>query len=169
MTGMVCAPAFCVTTNPNREAIRTTTGGVRFDAQGRHSLRTKRNRGSVFEGRLKLTNEEVEACCAAVFRLFPPPGIVTTFNGTELRAREPIAVLVAALRTEISDVEGNLRPTTRKTKVHLYEPVGAGIGTLYELGIPVVETGDSYHCDVQQKMPVSLDRAAQSRASGQAH
>jgi hypothetical protein len=139
--------------------IQTTTGGVRFDAQGRHLLRKKRNRGSIFEGRLKLTNKELEACCAAVFRLIPPPGIITTFNGTELRAREPVAVFEATLKTEISDEEGNLRPTTRKTNVHLYEPVGVEVGTLYEMGIPVVETGDSYHCDVQQKVPVSLDRA----------
>jgi hypothetical protein len=32
------------------------------------------------------------------------------------------------------------------------------VGTIYELGIPVVETGDHYHCDVQQKVPVNLDR-----------
>ena len=30
--------------------------------------------------------------------------------------------------------------------------------TLYEMGIPVVETGDRYHVDVQQKVPLNMDR-----------
>jgi len=29
---------------------------------------------------------------------------------------------------------------------------------LYEMGIPVVETGDRYHVDVQQKVPLNMDR-----------
>ena len=34
--------------------ITTTTGGVMFDQRGRHTRRRKRDRGSVFEGQLKL-------------------------------------------------------------------------------------------------------------------
>src|SRR6202020_2400352 len=29
---------------------------------------------------------------------------------------------------------------------------------LYEMGIPVVETGDKWHVDVQQKVPLNMDR-----------
>ncbi len=29
---------------------------------------------------------------------------------------------------------------------------------LYEMGIPIVETGDKWHCDVAQKIPLTLDR-----------
>lgn len=140
--------------------IISTTGGVRFDDQGdgRHRLRARRERGSLFRGRLKLTNEELAACCAAVDRLIPPSGIVTTFNGRELAPRKPLATVEASLKTEIADAEGFLRPATRKTSVRVYEPEPGEVGTLYELGIPVVETGDAYHADIGQKVPLNLDR-----------
>lgn len=42
--------------------------------------------------------------------------------------------------------------------ISLYE-VGEGErATLYEMGIPVVETGDKWHYDIGQKIPLTLDR-----------
>jgi len=64
---------------------------VRFDETGRHNLRRKRERGSVFEGYIKLTNDELKKCCDAVVRLIPPDGIVTTFNGAPLAARQAVS------------------------------------------------------------------------------
>jgi hypothetical protein len=144
--------------------ILTTTGGVKFDETGRHTLHRKRERGSVFEGQIKLTNDELKECCNAVVRLIPPGGIVTTFNGAPLPARQPLTIFTAPLPTEISDEEGNLKRTTRKTDVRVFELREGEVGWLYELGIPVVETGDDYHCDVQQKVPVTLDRDNVSRS-----
>ncbi|KAA5611900.1 ATP-binding protein [Rhodovastum atsumiense] len=138
--------------------IVSTKGGVRFDADGRHHLRRCRERGSVFEGRLRLTNAESDACCRAMGRLLAPAGVETTFNGTALRPREPVATFEASLRTEVSDTEGNLRPATRKTVVRVHRPAPGETGTLYEMGIPVVETGDGYHVDVQQKVPLGFER-----------
>ena len=51
-----------------------------------------------------------------------------------------------------------LRKTTRRTQVYVYEPLSGETATLYEMGIPVVETGDRYHVDVQQKVPLNMDR-----------
>jgi hypothetical protein len=141
--------------------IFSTTGGVRFDAEGRHRLRMKRERGSVFTGLLKMTNEEMAECVAAIDTLISPAeteGIVTTFNGRVLARRVPLVSFDASLRTEIADCEGNLKTCTRKTEVMVYEPQPGEIATLYELGIPVVETGDTYHLDVQQKLPLNFDR-----------
>ncbi|WP_120010748.1 ATP-binding protein [Teichococcus vastitatis] len=138
--------------------IVSTTEAVRFDASGRTPLRRRRERGTVFEGKLRLTNEEFAACCAAVHRLLPPAGITTTFNGRLLPPRTPCAEFEASLRTEIADAEGNLRPATRKASVRVFPVVGDEVATLYEMGIPVVPTGDTYHVDVQQKVPLSLDR-----------
>jgi len=50
-----------------------------------------------------------------------------------------------------------LRKTSRKTLVRVYEP-GGETAMLYEMGIPVVKTGDRYHVDVQQKIPLNMDR-----------
>lgn len=39
-----------------------------------------------------------------------------------------------------------------------YEPRAGETASLYELGIPVVETGDRWHVDVGQKVPLNMDR-----------
>jgi len=90
--------------------LHSTRGGVRFDAEGRHLLRKGRERGSVFTGRLKMTAEEMDECVASMNTLIPPAeseGIVTTFNGTVLAQRNPLASFEASLQTEIADAEGN--------------------------------------------------------------
>jgi hypothetical protein len=138
----------------------STTGAVRFDnkGDGRHRLQTRRERGSIFRGRIKLTTEDVARCAAAVRKLIPPAGVITTFNGEVLTLRQPLAETTASLRTEIADADGMLRQTTRKTELRIYKPLPGETGTLYELGIPVVETGDDYHVDIGQKVPLNLDR-----------
>ena len=39
--------------------------------------------------------------------------------------------------------------TNRKTQVWVYKPLPGETATLYEMGIPVVETGDRFHVDVR--------------------
>jgi hypothetical protein len=58
----------------------------------------------------------------------------------------------------VADEEGVLRDTVRKTVVKLYDVRDGEVAHLYEMGIPVVETGDTYHVDVQQKVPLNMDR-----------
>ena len=138
--------------------IVSTTGGVRFDQHGRHRLRGRRERGTIFTGKFKLSGDDLTDCCNAMRRLLPPTGIETTFNGVLLQVRTPFAEFDASLRTEIADENGNLRPSIRKTCVRLFRPDEGETATLYEMGIPVVDTGDAFHVDVQQKIPLGLDR-----------
>ena len=150
--------------------ILTTTGGVRFDDTGRHTLRRKREAGSVFTGKVRMTNKEFDECVLAIRRLIPPANIVTTFVSDRndfslvdehehvLPVRTPIAQFEATLPTEIADAEGVLRRSARKTTVSVYEPLEDEVGTLYEMGIPVVPTGDTYHVDIGQKVPLNIDR-----------
>jgi hypothetical protein len=109
-----------------------------------------------------MTNAEFEACIDGMQRLIPPAGIRTHFTvaGTEidLPVRQQIASFYTSLPTEIADGEGILRRAIRKTSVEVYEPLDGEIGALYEMGIPVVETGDRYHVNVGQKVPLNLDR-----------
>lgn len=139
--------------------IVTTNGGVEFVGNERRTLRRKTERGSVFEGTIRMTNDEFDACCEAMRLLLPPEGIETFFNGELILPRDPKAVVQRiALLTEIADNEGFLRRTTRITEIRVYEPHPGETGMLYEMGIPVVETGDDWHVDVQQKIPLTSDR-----------
>jgi hypothetical protein len=143
----------------SREAtIRSTKGGVRFNEDGRSMLRKGTERGTVFEAEIKLTADELEDMLTAVRRLIVPPGITTRVNGVELTPRTPVASFEAVLPTEIGDAEGVLRRSNRKARVNVYEPLEGEVGTLYEMGIPVVETGDRFLVDVMMKVPLNFDR-----------
>lgn len=146
--------------------IITTTGGVRFDAEGRHRLRRTRDKGSLFVGRLRMTNEEFEDCIAGIETLLPPPGIFTTVevrrgestSVAHLLGRNAVTNGVVSLPTEIADADGVLRRTMRNTLLSVYDPKPGEPAMLYEMGIPVVETGDAYHVDIGQKIPLNFER-----------
>lgn len=138
--------------------IASTRGTIVFDASGRHSKRTRTERGSVFTGTLKMTNEELEHCARAMRTLIAPAGVATWFNGDRLAARQPLASVEATLPTEVANAEGQLKATSRKTRIDIYEPLPGERPMLYELGIPVVATDDRWHLDIAQKVPLNLDR-----------
>lgn len=139
--------------------IRSTTGTVHFKENGARSISgSKTVAGSVFEAEVKMTEVEFEQACREISRLIPPPGIATLFNGERLVERPVVAEFEAALPTVRCDDEGNLTRTIRKTLVRVYEVAPGEDASIYELGIPVVPTGDRYHLDVQQKVPINLDR-----------
>lgn len=136
----------------------STRGGVRFDQSGRHRLRRRREIGSLFSARLRLTQEEFAECCDIMQRLIPPGKIVTTFNGAVIPNRTPMHAFEATLPTDIADNEGRLRRVQRQTDVWVYEAMSGEVPTLYEMGIPVVTLGDKWHVDVCQKVPLNTDR-----------
>lgn len=143
-----------------REArIETTTGGVLFDAEGRHTLRTKREKGSCFSAQVKMNQGEISDMDEAVRKLLPPEGVETTFNGFVVPYRKPLRTLEATLATEIADAEGILRRTARKTQVEIHEPLPGETPHVYEMGIPVVEIPeDRWSYNVLQKVPLNSDR-----------
>jgi hypothetical protein len=139
--------------------IETTTGTVRFDESGR-SVRQSRHldKGSILKCSLKITREEIEQVNAAIKTLIPPATIETYYNGTLLEPRKFTATFAAPLPTEIGDEEGQLRKSTRTTAVHLYPVNGDEPARIYEMGIPVVEHDCLWHCDIQQKVQLTIDR-----------
>jgi hypothetical protein len=138
--------------------ISTTTGTVIFDKEGRRLSRKRRERGSVFTGVVRMTDEEMAQCTAMVHKIIPPAGITTVYNGVTLAVRTPLCSVEATLPTEVADAEGFLRKSQRKTKLEIYEALPGETPSLYEMGIPVVETGDRWHVNVMQKIPLNLDR-----------
>lgn len=139
-------------------AIETTKGTIVFDKDGRQHLVAKRKAGTRFTGTVKMTKAEASEVESLVRTLLPPEGVTTTFNFVDLEHRAPLTTFEATLKTEIANDEGQLRPSNRKTTVQVYEPLEGEIPSLYEMGIPVVETGDRYHVNIMQKIPLNTDR-----------
>ena len=139
--------ARCVTA-----AVISTTGTVSFGPDGRKHSVKRTEAGTIFAAVVRMTREELEDVLEKIHLVIPP--IPTTINGVALRQREPVKSFELALPTEVADTEGYLRRTVRKTTVHVYD----GPGCIYELGIPVVETGDPWGVSVEQKVPLNSDR-----------
>ncbi len=140
--------------------IATTTGTLIFDARGRTERRVTREKGSQVTCRLRMNAKEVAQTIEWTRKLIPPASIRTTVNGETLPARQPIAVIPARLKTEKTNAAGYLCRVERKTEIRIYEVAAGETATLYEMGIPVMETGDRWHCDVAQKIPLTIDREA---------
>jgi len=139
--------------------IFTKSGAVRFDAKGRHRLRRTTSNGSVFNGVMRMTRAELAEAEDALRRLLVPEGVAFRVNGVDWPKHTPVLRFTATLPTEVADADGNLKRTERKAEVSVYEVGDAhGRGWLYELGIPVVETGDRFHVNVGQKVPLNMDR-----------
>jgi hypothetical protein len=81
-----------------------------------------------------------------------------TFNGDRLLPRKPLRTFEASLETLLADDQGVMRPRVRKTQVAIYEALPGEVPGLYEMGLPVMETGDRWHVNVGQKVPLNRDR-----------
>ncbi|MGP8053207.1 MAG: hypothetical protein ACLQAH_05245 [Limisphaerales bacterium] len=138
--------------------ITTTKGSIRFDAEGRHHLRQRQAVGSRIECHVRMKAEECAAIEAQIRKLIPPSDIVTSFNGAVLQSRLVAAEFKATLPTEIAEADGFLMKKNRETTVRLFNVAPGETAMLYEMGIPVVETGDKWHYDIGQKIPLTLDR-----------
>ena len=140
--------------------LASTTGTLYFEASrtgalSRRETGQKLERGSVFEGVVRMTRAELDAAIAAVALLLPP--IPTTINDVHLAAAQPLHTFDATLPTEIADGEGYLKKTARKTVIRVHE-AREGTSYIYELGIPVVEIDFPWSVEVMQKIPLNADR-----------
>lgn len=145
-----------------KTTISTTTGTIIFDEKGRRNGGVQRLEGTKIDTSLVMTRQDVEKIEAAVHSLIVPSNVVLTLQieteMTRVGSREMMRDFEATLPTEIADAEGYLRPTERKTRIEVYKPREGEKATLYEMGIPVVETGDAWHVNVMQKVPLNSDR-----------
>lgn len=146
--------AFC------RDAkIHTTKGTVVFDKDGRRNLpKTKRAEGTEFSATIDCKADQLKELIEHMGKIIPKNGLVLTVNGAEIPHRTPVGTVRGSLATEIANEEGEMKATVRICDVDLYEPLPGEKAMIYELGIPVVETGDLWHYDVRQKVPLNMDR-----------
>jgi hypothetical protein len=138
--------------------VTSTTGQIQFLPNGKRKEtdEVKTEAGTVFEGKLEMTDEEWEEVGRQVKLLFPP--ILTTYNSEALSERIPTKVFEATLPTEIANERGVLSPRKRNTEVRVYQPLEGETPTIYERGIPVVEMDGKWHVSVEQKIPLNTER-----------
>lgn len=135
--------------------IETTTGTIEFRGDERIETAPVRTFGSKITVHIKGSVAERKEMIDGAMALLPPDNIRTVVNGSELEYRTPLATFEWTLPT----VQGpELRPTQRKTTVHVYKPIQGEVATLYECGIPVVDTSDTYHVNVMQRVPLNRER-----------
>lgn len=140
-------------------SIHTTKGTVLFKEDGsREVSKSKTEVGTLFRGTVRATVKETEQITEYVKTLLLPSTPEVCFNGKKLDPRPAIRSFSESIETVLSDEEGIMRPTTRKTTISVYKVAEGETAMLYEMGLPIVETGDKWHINVQQKVPLNRDR-----------
>jgi len=135
--------------------ISTTKGTIVFDSQGRTHKQLKRKKGSVVSLKMRMDKKEYEEMVDSINLYLPPKGIDFSVNGAIIFHREPYKVVDTALPTEIQK-ENKVVKAYRKTKIQIHK--ADGVAYIYEMGLPICKIDCAYHVDVQQKVPMSIDR-----------
>ena len=153
-----------------RAIIVTTKGSIIFDEAGRHRGRSKTNRGSTVTVSIRMKQSEFQSMLASAYAYLPPKGIRFEVNTDLIPYREPYKTIEAILPTEIQR-QDRLAKTVRKTKVDIHklrvnrdEFTKPDKAYLYEMGLPICEIDCDYSVDVQQKIPLSIDRETVSQS-----
>lgn len=142
-----------------RGSIETTSGTVEFDRRGRKVGRKARAQGTVVTLHMPWTKKQVAEVLAMLGRIIPNKTV--TVNGSAIVKPEPMAQASARLKTVILTGDG-MEEETRETEIAIYRaPEGQG-GLLYELGVPVCESGTPFDISVGQKVPLGPDRESVS-------
>ena len=137
-------------------SVTSKTGRIVFKADGTRSHdNVKTKIGTEFRGELPLTIDEYKDMVRKVKLVIPP--VPTVFNGAEIPERKVLHEFSTQLPTEVADENGILRSKKRTTKVRLFE-VPTGEAYLYEMGMPVVPIDCKWSVDIQQKVPLNIER-----------
>jgi len=137
-------------------SVTSKTRRIIFKKDGTRSQdNVKTKTGTESRGELPLTQDEYEDMVKKVKLVIPP--VTTIFNGTEIPKRKMLHEFSVSLPTEIADENGILRSRKHITKVRLYE-VPKDKAYLYEMGMPVVSIDCKWSVDIQQKVPLNIER-----------
>lgn len=134
--------------------VSTTKGTIIFNSDGRQTLPEKTNVGSVVSVWIKMTKEEFDEMIEVV-KLYLVPRQVRFFVNKELQSPQKVfKSFETKLVTEVNE-NGILKRPLRLTTLNLHK---TDKSYLYELGIPICEIDCEFSIDVQQKIPLSVDR-----------
>ena len=144
--------------------VETTSGTIIFDNKGRHSKRAKREVGSKITVEVAMTKAEFQEIMEYIKLLILPTTIVVTFNNNIIKPKMHDREFTATLQTE--HLKGDkFAKTNRKTQVQLFDAgLTEGCAYIYEMGIPVCEIECEYSVNVNQRIPMGMDRDMVSQA-----
>jgi len=140
--------------------ITSTSGTLVFDVLNDRRRRSSKSteRGTIIECRLRATEADYAQACQRLKHILVPESVTLTFNGHAIPSRTPVRTVETTLPTEYADESGDLRRTERKTRIDIYAVKAGEVASIFELGIPVVATGDVFHYDVRQRVPLPINR-----------
>lgn len=134
--------------------VETTKGTVIFDENGRRELEGKTDKGTIVTVKVKATEKEFEEMKEIIKTYLVPKKIKFIVNNEVIPYKKPYKIFEAKLTTEIEQ-DNILKRTTRNTKVNILQSDNTW---LYEMGIPVQKIDCKFSIDVQQKIPLGIDR-----------
>lgn len=135
--------------------ISTTKGTVTFDKHGRQMSKIKSAYGSTIMISVKMNKNDFDEMMIMVKKYLVPENIKFIVNGELITYRKPYKIIKASLISE-NNINGTFVRIQRMTNIHIIKESGKAV--LYELGLPVAEIDCEFSLDVQQKIPLSIDR-----------
>ena len=141
--------------------LTTTKGTLTFDENGRHESNNKRKAGTLITLVFPGTEAERNELAEYARYLLVPKNIRFTINGELIPSQSPVRKFEAGLHTEL-EVNGVFKRTYRQTTIEIYQPREKIY--LYEMGIPVCEIDCQFSINVEQKIPLGIDRETVSQA-----
>jgi len=135
--------------------VKTTKGTIIFDKKGRHTSNQKTEVGTEVSVTIKMSKSEYDSILNEISRYIMPNGVQYIINGNEIPHKQPKDTFKAKLLTEF-EKDGIMRQAERETVVEIYEEPDRKM--LYEMGIPVVDIDCDYSLNVQQRVPLGVDR-----------
>jgi len=139
-----------------RAKIITTKGTIVFDKSGRKKSGIKRSSGSEVILWVKMGQKEFNEMIEVLEKYISPKEIRFTINSKDYTSRTPERIIEASLETEIEENE-IMKRVQRKTEIWVYKKQSEK-AMLYEMGIPVCEIDCSFDINIQQRIPLSIDR-----------
>lgn len=138
--------------------IKTTKGTVILDTIADKKTETSDHRkaGSEITVWFIGSEYEIDELIDHAKTIIVPDHIKFYINGSLQPSKTVFKTFESTLVTEILR-DGALVLTRRKTQINLLQH-SDGVSYIYEMGIPVMKTDCSYHIDVQQKVPLAVDR-----------
>lgn len=135
--------------------IITTTGSIIFDKRGRHTNTRRTQKGTEVHIIIKIKKTGYESILSEISKYIMPKQIDYRINGAKINRIESKSSYPAKLLTEF-EKNGIMRQAERETIIDIIEPLDKSI--LYEMGIPVIEIDCDYSINVQQRIPLGVDR-----------
>ena len=140
--------------------IETPGSTVEFPETGGRTVRKNRRRqGTKVTAMMPWNEDQAEMLAQRMGIIRPPDGMNYSVNGRRVERKPELAIGTAVLDTVIQEAPGSpMRPTRRRTNLHVLPAENDGRGWIYEMGIPIQEIELDYGVDVMQKVPMPPNR-----------